>query len=186
MNSAHVHLILNHLPVLGEIGGAVLLAAGFTKRSATTVRLALLAIVATGVLAVPVFFTGQRAAEIVGRVDGVVQEAIAPHEEAAEAFLSGAITAGVIAAIALVTTRRWIMPFALAASLIASLLGVRAALLGGRIHHPEISVEVPHGWLSRTLQTARIHIPERADPRPRTTARPGPAGPARSPHAVHQ
>lgn len=139
MNAAHFHLIVNHLPVLGEIGGVVLLVAGLAKRSATTVRLALMGIVATGVLAVPVFFTGQRAAEIVGRVDGVVQEAIAPHEEAAVAFLGGAITACVIAAIALMTTRRWILPFALAASLIASLLGVRAASLGGRIHHPEIS-----------------------------------------------
>jgi hypothetical protein len=138
MNAAHLHLILNHLPVLGEIGGVVLLAAGLAKRTAAVVRLALLAIVATGVLAVPVFVSGLSAAESVGRVDGVVQEAIAPHEDAAAAFLSGAITAGVLAAITLATSRRWIMPFALTASLIASLLGVRAAILGGRIHHPEI------------------------------------------------
>jgi len=68
----------------------------------------------------------------------VVQEAIAPHEDAATAFLGGAIAAGVLAAITLATSRRWLMPFALIASLIASLLGARAAILGGRIHHPEL------------------------------------------------
>ncbi len=141
MNAAHFHLILNHLPVLGEIGSAALLGAGLTKRSATTVRLALLAIVATGVLAVPVFFTGRRAAEIVGRVDGIVQEAIAPHQDVGTAFLIGAITAGVLAAITLMTSRRWITPLALAASVIASLLGLRTAVLGGRIHHPEVSAQ---------------------------------------------
>lgn len=143
MNAAHFHLVLNHLPVLGEIGGAVLLAAGLTKRNATAVRLALLGIAAAGVLALPVFFSGLRAADLVGRIDGVSQEAIAPHEEAAVAFLSGAIAAGVIAAVALVMPRRWILPFALGASLIASLLGVRVAFLGGRIHHPEISARQP-------------------------------------------
>jgi hypothetical protein len=138
MNATHVHLILNHLPVAGEIGGLAVLAAGVAKKSTTTVRLALMALVATGVLAVPVFLSGLSAAEVIGRVDGVVQEAIAPHQDAATTFLCGAITTGVLAAIALATSRRWIMPFALAASLIASILGMRAAILGGRIHHPEI------------------------------------------------
>jgi hypothetical protein len=138
MNAAHLHLILNHLPVLGEIGSAVMLLAGIKRRSATAVRVALWSIIASGALAVPVFLSGRRAADVVGRVDGVMQEAIGPHEDAAEVFLIGAITTGVIAAMALAAPRRWMMPLALAASLIACSLGVRAAILGGRIHHPEI------------------------------------------------
>ncbi len=138
MNAAHLHLILNHIPVLGELVGAVMLLAGMKRHSATAIRAALLSIIASGAVAVPVFLSGRRAAQAVGHVDGVVQEAIGPHEEAAQLFLGGAITAAVLAAIALAAPRPWITPFALAAALIASFLGLRAAALGGRIHHPEI------------------------------------------------
>ena len=144
MNAAHLHLILNHAPLFGEIAAAISFAAGALLRKKDFVTAALVAAVVSGALAAATFFSGRAAADAIGRVDGVNQEAIGPHEEAAEAF---AITA-VIGAVAAAAALRWPRATLPAAILIAAALalGVYAAEMGGRIHHPEILLEFRAPW----------------------------------------
>jgi beta-lactamase regulating signal transducer with metallopeptidase domain len=71
MNWAHIHLLLNHVPVLGTIFGLALLGYAVLKRSEALKRAALGVFVAVALLALPVYFTGEPAEEAVQSAAGV-------------------------------------------------------------------------------------------------------------------
>jgi hypothetical protein len=110
------------------------------------VRLALVLLVAVGAMMPLVFFAGTRAADTIGRVDGVQQEAIAPHQRAATIALVLSIGAALAAAGLLwIEHRRESLSLALQVLVLvaatASALPIGwAAALGGAIHHPEIQM----------------------------------------------
>ncbi len=144
MNWAHVHLILNHFPVVTAIVALPLLLAALLRRSAGLRSVALGVFVAAAVLAVPAYFTGEPAEEKVGHLPGVSEKDIDRHEEAAEiaALVVGA--QGVVALAALFLLRRRpglpgpIAVTLLALSIAGAVLMARTANLGGMIRHSEI------------------------------------------------
>src|SRR5436305_11683877 len=97
MNFAHAHLVLTHFPPVLSLGSAVSAAVGVIRRRRDLVRLALVLLVSVGAMMPAVFFAGNRAASSIGRVDGVQQEAIAPHQRAATIALALSIVAAVVA-----------------------------------------------------------------------------------------
>ena len=144
MNAAHLHLLVNHLPViLPPLGLLLLLCARL--RGSDDIRQAAMGVFVLGaLLAVPAYYSGEPAEERVEDLPGVAKSLIHEHEESAE-WAAGAIgILGVLAAPALILlARRRRVPAPLrAAVLVAALLTAvvmgRTALLGGRIHHPEI------------------------------------------------
>jgi len=86
MNAPHLHLIVNHSPLFAELAALLLLAAGAALRKRDLVAAALIAAILAAPLAVAAFFSGRATAEVIGRTEGVDQEAIGPHEESAEVF----------------------------------------------------------------------------------------------------
>jgi fructose-1,6-bisphosphatase class II len=136
MNAPHLHLIVNHSPLFAELAALLLLAAGAALRKRDLVTAALAAAVLAGPLAAAAFFSGRATAEVIGRTEGVDQEAIGPHEEAAEAFAVVAVLAAIAAGAAL----RWPRATPAAAlGIIAALgAGTWTAERGGFIHHREI------------------------------------------------
>jgi hypothetical protein len=141
-NATHLHLILNHAPVFGEIFAALLLLAAAMRRSTTLLRTALAVVILTAPAAIPVFFTGRAAAEAIGKVEGIDQEAIGPHEEAAERFLIAASAAGVAAIAALVRPRRITIAIASILTLFAFGIAGWTANRGAMIHHQELRERV--------------------------------------------
>jgi len=144
MNPVHIHLFLNHVPVVGTIVGLLLLAAAFAMKSADLKRASLGIFVAMALVAVPVFLTGEPAEERIEDLAGVSKGRIEEHEEAARFALIGMELLGAVALAGLVVFRRAprIAGGLTAASLVFGLLvsGVvaRAANLGGQIRHSEI------------------------------------------------
>jgi len=144
MNSAHLHLILTHFPPVLSLGGAVSAAAGLLRRRRDLVRLALVLLLAVGAMMPVVYLAGERTAKSIGKVRGVQQEAIEPHERAATIALFLSIGAALVAAgVLLMEHRRGDLSLALRVlvliAAIASALPIGwAAALGGEIHHPEI------------------------------------------------
>lgn len=137
-NAVHLHLILNHAPVFGELFAVGLLLAAAVLRSTTLLRTALAVVILTALSAIPVFFTGRAAADTIGKLEGIDQEAIGPHEEAAERFLFVAGAAGVAAVVALVRPRRTTVAIAAALTLLSFGLAGWTANRGGLIHHQEL------------------------------------------------
>jgi uncharacterized membrane protein len=148
MNWAYAHLLLNHLPVLGSFLGLGLLLAGLVRRSPALSRAALWTLLATALLGIATFWTGERAEELVEELPGVEHELIHEHEEAAEQARIAFLAAGALALAALVfrregAARRALLGLTLVVALVAAVLLARAANLGGPIRHPEIRSGAP-------------------------------------------
>jgi uncharacterized membrane protein len=144
MNGAHLHLALNHLPVIGFLFGLGVLFIGRLIRSDTTVRVALWLFVASGLFAIPAYLTGEPAEDIVERLSGISKALIERHEEAASVSLAGALAAGVMAGVVLFLGRGaravGLVPFIIVSIVAMAAAGSMAltSKLGGEIHHPEI------------------------------------------------
>ncbi|MEO8097595.1 MAG: hypothetical protein ABI811_07815 [Acidobacteriota bacterium] len=144
MNPTHLHLILNHIPVLGTAFGLALLLFSFVRKSDELMKTALGVFVIVALLAVPAYLTGESAEDGVKVLPGVVKSIIEQHEEAATVAFTGVIVLGVAGLAGLALFRRgrtfpvWFGPLMIAASLIVSGLMGWTANLGGRIRHTEI------------------------------------------------
>ena len=144
MNWAHVHLLLNHVPVIGVVFGFLLLLLGVVRKSDELKKAGLGALVVVGALAVPTYLTGEPAEEIVRDLPGVSRALIEQHEEAAMFALISAGILGLVSLGILLYFRApkplpaWSMTAALLISFWTLTVMVRTAYLGGQIRHSEI------------------------------------------------
>ena len=146
MSYAHLHLIVNHLPVLGVPFGAALLGLGLFRGQVALQRAGLSVLVLAGLAAGIAYLTGEpaeHALEAMGPLGARPETLIEAHEEAA---LAAAIVTGLGALVAGMGLwrlhrgsggRGW-MTGALTVALVATLTLGWVATLGGRISHPEI------------------------------------------------
>jgi putative copper export protein len=144
MNGAQLHLMLNHLPVMGTLFSLLLLAWSLIRRSAEIQKLALAIALLAGLSSVPAYLTGEPAEEVIEHMAGVDEAYIEEHESMGKFALWCGVALGVVAAAALaagIRNPRW-LPAGTAITLLASVLvfGVMGytAHLGGQIRHPEI------------------------------------------------
>src|ERR1041384_1427092 len=84
MNEVHIHLLLNHAPVMGTAFGALLLFYGLFKKSKSVIEASMLAFIITALVAIPVFLTGEPAEESIENIPGILKSVIETHEENAE------------------------------------------------------------------------------------------------------
>jgi PDZ domain-containing protein len=152
-NTAHVHLLLNHVPTIGFGIGLLLFLAGLVGRSDVLKRTSLVLFFVVAAVAIGTYVSGNAAEAVLtgtGRTDfppGVSPAAIRAHEDAALlAFASMEIT-GFFSWLALWQWRRvaassrlpgWTLPIVVVLSLVTFGLMARAAELGGQINHPEL------------------------------------------------
>ena len=150
MNAAYLHLILNHVPVLGVVFALALLGAALLRRNDILLRAGWVTLVVVALVALPVYFSGEGAEEIVEDEPAVSHDAIEAHEEIALVALIALEALGALALAGLFFSRRgappsWTRGGSLLLTLVvAGLLGLTAER-GGRIKHPEAhGATVPH------------------------------------------
>lgn len=149
MTAAQLHLALNHIPVLGTLLGAVLLAYALWRGQETVQNVSLGLLVFVGAVAVVVYLTGEPAEEIIEGAAGVSHDAIEAHEVWGwYAFLASILT-GLGALGALVLDYVWgqlgrqaVWVVFLLAFLTSGVM-VYTANLGGKINHPELRASTP-------------------------------------------
>ena len=61
MDQAHLHLILNHFPILGPLFGTVLLLIGTLKNNKVIQKAGLMSIAVIALITIPAYFTGEAA-----------------------------------------------------------------------------------------------------------------------------
>src|SRR5262249_5514891 len=83
MNAPQVHLMLNHLPVMGVLFSALVLAIGRVLRNEAISRLAIAVLAASALAAVPVLLSGEPAEKSIEHTAGVSERVIEAHEDAA-------------------------------------------------------------------------------------------------------
>jgi len=83
MNPAHLHLIFNHVPIVGSFFALVLLGVGLLRRNETLTRAGLVAVLAAAIMCIPAQLTGEGAEEVIEDRLNISHHLIHEHEEAA-------------------------------------------------------------------------------------------------------
>lgn len=161
MAISHLHLVLNHVPVIGCVVAVGLLLLAIVRRSADLRRVALEVCAVVALLTLPVYLSGLGAQpEIVERPE-VSLAVIQAHHDAALLGSAVMLLTGLVAWVGLWQTRRMARPargvvgaVLLLAVVTLALMG-RAANLGGHVRHPEMSLlqeiraaEPDAGWMT--------------------------------------
>ncbi|MBO2012611.1 hypothetical protein [Hymenobacter negativus] len=144
MNQAHIHLIVNHVPIIGSLFAAVLLGVGLLRQNSSLTKAGHVAVLAAGLLCLPAQLTGAGAAAIVQNLPRVSRALIHNHAEAAELgfwVLEGAASLALLSLLMLKNNSpkaRLLSLLTLVAATISFSLLARAGNLGGQIRHTEI------------------------------------------------
>ena len=86
MNGAHWHLVVNHLPIIFPIVGVIVMITGLISKSEAVKRTAFMIFVFGALAAIAAMNTGEGAEAVVENINGVSENFIESHEEAAETF----------------------------------------------------------------------------------------------------
>lgn len=148
LNLAHLHLILNHIPIIGIPFITILTIISLVKKDLYLGKLVHWLFIGITVLSIGVFLTGTGAQSVLQNA-GISDELILPHHEASYWAMSFILGLGAWSTFALYANRKSSDFFSLKASLIVTLLGAIAttivlaftANLGAKISHPEIRPE---------------------------------------------
>ncbi len=144
MNWAHVHLMINHFPIIGALGAILLLAYALVRKSEEVKMVSFGLFILIAVITLAVFFTGREAEETVKGLPGVTEAYIGRHEEAASLALMLMEVLGIAALVGLLLLRRsgsipkWIVTLVVILSVIAAAVVGLTTNLGGQIRHTEI------------------------------------------------
>lgn len=163
MSLVYIHLILNHMPVVGLVFTALLLVIALARRSTELTKVALAFLALIGALSIATFLTGEPAEDLVEKIAGVSESAMERHEDVALFATIAAAGAGALAlaAIALFRRRtvpRWVTGASLVVTLVALGLMGFTANTGGQIRHSEIRpVNAATGDVMQDDDDAREH-----------------------------
>jgi uncharacterized membrane protein len=143
MSASHLHLMLNHLPILGTLFGAAVLAWGLLRGSEEVSRVGLGFFAFAALAAGATYLTGEPAEEAIEGRPAFSEAVVEAHEEFALYALVGAVVLGVLALALLAFYRQSPLSpgaggTALAAALVVGGLMAYTANLGGKISHPEL------------------------------------------------
>jgi uncharacterized membrane protein len=144
MTWAHIHLALNHVPVVGLPVVVLLLAWGVVRRSPEVTRASLGLLVLLAAVTIVVQLTGEPAEDLVEGLPGVFESGIERHEEAALIGSIGMSALGVLGCFGLWRLRTgkavqgWYLPVLLAGGVALSVYFGWVANLGGQVRHSEI------------------------------------------------
>jgi hypothetical protein len=149
MGATHMHLILNHVPMLGIVIAGALLGIALAYRNIQFQRVALGFLVVFALTAIPVYLTGEPAEKAVKHAPGVSERTIDRHEKAASTALAAMEGLGGFALLGMLIFRKAVaLPKAFAAGVLVLVLVVSGLFgwtgyLGGQIRHPELSAAAP-------------------------------------------
>jgi uncharacterized membrane protein len=144
MNSAQLHLIFTHLPIVG-LGFAILLnLVAVFRKSEELQKLSLWCYLLLGIFGLLAYITGDDAGKIMETYPGITEELIEPHENIALFFFIGLMITSVLSIIGLyiTKTKEYLLKrfnlYLLIAAILLSILAVKTGSTGGDIRHTEI------------------------------------------------
>ncbi len=141
---AHLHLLLNHVPILGSIFVTVLFIVALFYRNVFLQKVSLWFLVGIALFTAATYLTGDKAVQAVQGLPGISADMIRSHELFAKLGLAAMFVTGVIAlGGALFYSRkpaisRFLLTIMLVILLLNSGLFAYIGFLGGQIHHEEI------------------------------------------------
>lgn len=104
MNDAHLHMVVNHFPIIGTILGLGILIAGMILKNNSVKNTAYAVFIVGAIFAVFSMATGEGAEELVGNMPSVGKKIIHEHEEIAEKLALVLYALGLISVLGLFLT----------------------------------------------------------------------------------
>lgn len=144
MNDAHLHLLFNHLPIVGTYMSLLILLAGYILKNSSVKNTGLALLVVAALVAIPAFLTGEPAEEVLEAAGQANDHFIEEHEETAEWAIWVCGITGVLALIAFYTSIRnmrigkTLTIVATIIALFSSFAWFKVGNTGGEIRHSEI------------------------------------------------
>jgi len=144
MNLPHVHLLLNHFPIIGTIIALGVFLFGLIGKSDDLKRAGLVIFTGIALLSIPTYMSGNGAAGVLGKLPGVSKNAIAAHNNAAVVSIFFMEFTGLFAWLGLWQYRRftnaraWTVAAVVVLSVIAVYFMAVTGTTGGQIRHEEI------------------------------------------------
>jgi uncharacterized membrane protein len=146
MNFPHVHLLLNHFPIIGTIVGLGLLLASLWGKNQDLRRPSLIIFVSMALISLLAFFSGTGAQGAIKKLPGVSEALIERHQGAAMLAMIFMEIAGALSLVELWNSqgksesgrRSWSLPAIVIFSIVTAGLMARVGTTGGDIRHSEI------------------------------------------------
>lgn len=156
MNDAHLHMVVNHFPIIGTIFGLGILIAGIFMKNTVIKNVAYILFVVAAIFAAVSMATGEGAEEIAENLPSVTDQIIHEHEEMAEKLALVLYVLGGISLVGLYLNFKnhakasLVSYFAFAIALVAVFLGKQTGTTGGEVRHTEIRANATVGSNSET------------------------------------
>lgn len=144
MNDAHLHLVVNHFPIIGTILGVGILISGIILKNNTVKNTSYVLFIVSAIFAAFSMGTGEGAEEMVENMPTVGDQVIHQHEEMAEKLATVLYLLGVISLVGLYTNLKnkakanLVSYLALAISCVGVFLAQQTGTTGGEVRHTEI------------------------------------------------
>jgi hypothetical protein len=144
MTAHHLHLLLNHFPIVGLLVMLAALLIALWNNNKMLLHFSLVGIIALTLMTIPLHETGEAAEDVVEKSTTINERIIEEHEEAAEWATPLMYISGALALIGLFfSLKRDGIPVAIKSVLIIILLMTQVAMirtgyLGGKIRRPEL------------------------------------------------
>ena len=144
MNDAHLHMLVNHFPIIGTIFGLGILTAGIIFKNNAVKNTAFIVLIIAAIFGFAAMSTGEGAEELVEDMPSVGKKIIHNHEELAEKFILVLYVTGAFALLSLIATVKnhskaklftWIT---LLLTVVSVVLVKEVGTSGGEIRHTEI------------------------------------------------
>ena len=144
MNEAHLHMLVNHFPIIGTIFGLGILIAGLFLKNNTLKNTAYVLFVVAAIFSLAAMITGEGAEELVEDLPNVGHKIIHEHEEIAEKFAILMYVLGVFSIVGLYfnfknhSKAKLISFIVLMVAIVAAALSKSVGTTGGEVRHTEI------------------------------------------------
>lgn len=144
MNDAHLHMVVNHFPIIGSIFGLGVLITGIILKNNSVKNTAYVLFIVAAIFAAFSMGTGEGAEEMVEDMPNIGKEIIHEHEEIAEKlaivlYLLAAISlTGLIMNIKNYSKAKLMSYVTVVVATVAVVLSTQVGTSGGEIRHTEI------------------------------------------------
>ena len=144
MNDAHLHMVVNHFPIIGTIFGLGILITGIVMKNTVIKNVAYVLFVIAAIFGLVSMSTGEGAEEIAENLPSVTDQIIHEHEEMAEKLalvlyvLGGVSLVGLFMNVKNHAKASLVSYLAFLIALVGVFLGKQTGTTGGEVRHTEI------------------------------------------------
>lgn len=143
MNDAHLHMLVNHFPIIGLFFGIGILLFGVVKKNPLLINTAYIIFIFCMIMGKISMFTGEKAEDIVENL-GISHDLIHEHEELAEGFMKIFYLLGLTSILGLYANFKkhskslLVAYLAITIAIVTVILSKSVGTSGGEIRHTEI------------------------------------------------